>query len=129
MFYLCSRSRLKKWSRETRSCSASAHSFSSIRLNLVVPSRFRRRGFLSTHRQSPPSIDQSRVDQVAQSSTDGVHHREFAGTGPVIVLEVALVTGADYIYFREYTLNEPIELQRAPAFFPRPLPIVLNEPV
>ena len=40
----------------------------------------------------PPS-GQSRVYQVTQLRTDGVHYRESAGTGPV-VLEVVPVTGA-----------------------------------
>ena len=37
-------------------------------------------------------LDQSRVYQVTQLRTDGIHYRESAGTGPV-VLKVVPVTG------------------------------------
>ena len=47
---------------------------------------------LNRHTPSGPS----RVDQVTQLRTDGVHCRESVGTGPV-VLEVVLVTGAAFV--------------------------------
>ena len=47
------------------------------------------------HRQAPSG--QSRVYKVTQLCADGVHHRESAGTGPVIVLKVTPVTGARWL--------------------------------
>ena len=51
----------------------------------------RRRLFIYLNRHTPSG--QSRVYRVTQSRTDGVHCRESAGTGPV-VLELVPVTGA-----------------------------------
>ena len=50
-----------------------------------------RRPFISLNRHTPSG--QSRVYRVTQLRTDGVHCRESAGTGPV-VLKVVPVTGA-----------------------------------
>ena len=59
---------------------------------------------------------QSRVDQVRQLRTDGVHCRESAGTGPVLVLKVVPVTDAA---FSGFTMDQ---LVYTPLFsFPRPL--------
>ena len=57
-------------------------------------SRFsRRRPFIYLNRHTPSG--QSRVYRVTQLRTDGVHYRESAGTGPV-VLKVVPVTGATF---------------------------------
>ena len=78
---------------------ASACSFSARRLNLVCLLA----GFLplsvGVHLSiyylyhQPPS-GQSRVYDAPQVHTDGVHCRESAGTGPVVLIKVVLVTGA-----------------------------------
>ena len=54
-------------------------------------SRFPRASILILNRHTPSG--QSRVNRVTQLRTDGVHCRESAGTGP-IVLKVVPVTGA-----------------------------------
>ena len=73
-------------------CPAPTPSFSILRLNLVlthgIPPAFRDAVHIN------PS-GQSRVNRVAQLRTDGVHCRESAGTGPV-VLQVVRVTGAAF---------------------------------
>ena len=57
-------------------------------------SRFpRRRPFIYLNRHTPSGL--SRVYQVTQLRTDGVHDRESAGTEPV-VLKVIRVTGASF---------------------------------
>ena len=74
---------------------ASACSFSILRVNLVlahgIPADFHGGVYLL----KPPYAGQSRVYRVTQLRTDGVHCRESAGTGPV-VLKVVPVTGAAF---------------------------------
>ena len=70
----------------------------------------RRRPFIYVNYHAPSG--QSRVYRVTQLRTDGVHCRESAGTGPV-VLKVVLVTGAAFAGHRG-----PINV-RLP--FPHPL--------
>ena len=57
-----------------------------------IPPDFRGGVHLFIFNRHTPS-GQSRVNRVTQLRTDGVHCREFAGTGPV-VLKVVQVTGA-----------------------------------
>ena len=58
-------------------------------------SRFpRRRLYINLNRHAP--LGQSRAFQVTQLRTDGVHCRESAGTGPV-VLKIVPVTGAAFL--------------------------------
>ena len=91
LFSPCLRSRLKigfaKGVRLSRP--ASACSFSTPRLNLVltheIPPAFRNGVHIYRH---PPS-GQPIVDRVTQLRIDGVHCRESAGTGPPVVLKVA----------------------------------------
>ena len=64
---------------------ASASSFSTLRLNMVLA------GFLLL--SAPAPTGQSRVYQVTQLRTDGVHCRESAGTRPAVLGEYP-VTGA-----------------------------------
>ena len=71
---------------------------SILRLNLVltygIPPEFRGGVHLFIYnRHTPPG--QSRVYQVTRLRTDGVHYRESAGTGPV-VLKVVSVTDATF---------------------------------
>ena len=67
---------------------------SNLVLILEIPTAFRTS---STYNRQPPS-GQSRVYQVTQLPTDGVHHPESAGTGPV-VLNVVPVTGPAFSGF------------------------------
>ena len=84
----CPRSRLRIWYREMGSAVPSRVSLliSILRLNLVltygIPPEFRGGVHLFILNRHTPS-GQSRVDQVAQLRTDGVHCRKSAGTGPV----------------------------------------------
>ena len=59
---------------------------SILRLDLVltyrIPPEFRGSVYLFIYNRHTP-LDQSRVYQVTQLRTDGVHCRESAGTGPV----------------------------------------------
>ena len=73
---------------------ASTSSFSTLRLNMVLAGFLLLSAPASTYivYRQPPS-GQSRVYQVTQLRTDGVHCRESAGTGPA-VLGVYPVTGA-----------------------------------
>ena len=105
--FLCLLSRMRIWSRET--CGAIPSRFSPLILQSEAESsiinhqsssgaysshssRFpRRRPFLC--RQQPSG--ESRVRQVTQSCTDGVHRRESADTGPV-VLKIVPVKGAAF---------------------------------
>ena len=88
IFFLYPRSRLRIWSRETGSGVPSRVSLliSILRLNLVltygIHLEFRGGVHLFFLNRHTPS-GQSRVYRVTQSRTDGVHCREFAGTGPV----------------------------------------------
>ena len=65
------------------------------------------------HLYRQPPLGQSRVDQVMQLRTDGVHCRECVGTEPV-VLSVVPVTGA---VFSGITMDQLM----CASFFPRPL--------
>ena len=93
----CPRSGLRIWPCETGSAVLSRVSLliSILRLNLVltygIPPAFRDR--VQLYRQ--PTSGHSRVYRVTQLRTNGVHCRESAGTGPV-VLKVVLVTGASF---------------------------------
>ena len=61
------------------------------------PSRFpRRRPFIYLNRHTPSG--QSRVYRVPRLRTDGVHYRESAGAGPV-VLKVVAITGVAWSGF------------------------------
>ena len=86
----CLRSCLRIWSRETGSAVPSRVSLliSILRLNLVltdgIPPEFRGGVHLFIYNRHSPS-GQSRVYRVMQLRTDGVHCRESAGTGPVIL--------------------------------------------
>ena len=85
LFFFCARSRLRiGLARRVRpSHPASSTSFSAPTLNLVltheIPPAFRDVVHLLLYRQPP--LGQSRVCQVAQLRTDGIHCRESAGTG------------------------------------------------
>ena len=87
-FPVCPRSRLRIWSRETGSAVLSRVSLliSILRLNLVLtyrtPPEFRGGVHLFICNRHTTS-GQSRVHQVTQWRTDGLHRRESAGTGPV----------------------------------------------
>ena len=87
-------------SRPVPSRPAPARSFSTLRVNMyAVYSRDsslfpRRRPFIIRLDRQPPS-SQSRVYEVTQLRTDGVHCRESASAGP-IVLKVVRVTGAAF---------------------------------
>ena len=92
---------LARWVRPSRP--ASAHLFSTLRLNVVLT-----RGILPDFRYGvhiiygqPPS-GQSRVNRVTQMRTDAVPCRKSAGTGPV-VLKVVSVTDAS---FSGVTMNQ-----------------------
>ena len=84
----CPRSCLRIWSRETDPAVPSRASLliSILRLNLVltygIPPEFHGGVHLFIYNRHTPS-GQSRVYQVTQLRTDGVHCRESAGTGPV----------------------------------------------
>ena len=87
-YFPCPRSCLRIWSRETGSAVPSRVSLliSILRLNLAltygIPREFRGGVHLFIYSRHTPS-GQSRVYRVTQLRTDGVHCREFAGTGPV----------------------------------------------
>ena len=100
-FFFCPRPRLRIWSHETASAVMSRVS----RLILhtqdksgaysrapPLPPAFR--GGVNLYRQQPPP-SQSRVSWVTQWHTNGIHHLESAGPGPV-VLKVVPVTGAAF---------------------------------
>ena len=76
----------------------SAHSPHTSRLNLVltrgIPPAFRGGVIVHLFIRRPPSY-KSRVYQVTQLRTDGIHCRGSAGTGPV-VLKVVRVKGAAF---------------------------------
>ena len=98
LYFICPRSRLRIWSRETGSAVPSRVSLliSTLRLNLVhthgIPPDFpRRHPFIYLNHHTPSG--QYRVYRVTQLRNDGVHSREPAGTGPVN-LKVVPVTGA-----------------------------------
>ena len=74
----------------------------------------------STHNRQPQSGRQSRVYQATQLRTDGVHHRESTGTGPV-VLKVIPVTGATFSDF-------PVDQVLYASLFPHP-PLVFSRHV
>ena len=75
-------------------------------------SRFpRRRPFIYLNRHTP--LGQSRVYRVTQLRTDGLHCRESAGTGPV-VLKVVAVTGAAIL---QVTMDQLM----CASLFPHPL--------
>ena len=82
------RSCLRIWYRETSSAVPSRVNLliSILRLNLVltygIPPEFRDGVHLFIYIRHTP-LGQSRVYQVTQLRTDGVHCRESAGTGPV----------------------------------------------
>ena len=84
----CPRSRLRIWSHETGSAVPSRVSLliSILRLNLVlaygISTEFRGGVHLFILNRHTPS-GRSRVYRVTQLRTDGVHCREFTGTGPV----------------------------------------------
>ena len=86
--FLCPRSRLRIWSRETGLAVPPRVSWliSILRLNLVHTYRtspeFRGGVYLFIKNRHTPS-GHSRVYRVTQFRTDGVHCRESAGTGPV----------------------------------------------
>ena len=73
---------------------ASASSFSTLRLNMMLTQEILpdfRSGVHFLCRHTPSG--RSRVFRITQLRTDGIHCRESAGTGPV-VLKVVPVTGA-----------------------------------
>ena len=88
LIFPCRRSRQRIWSRETGSTVPSRVSLliSILRLNLMltygIPPEFRGGVHLFILNRHTP-LGQSRVYRVTQLRTDGVHCREFAGTGPV----------------------------------------------
>ena len=98
LIFPCPRTCLRIWSRETGSAVPSYVSLliSILRLNLVlthgIPPGFRGGIHLFYLNRHTPS-GQFRVYRVTQWRTSGVHCRESAGTGPV-VLKVVPVTGA-----------------------------------
>ena len=97
--FRCPLSRLRIWSRETRSAipsSVSLHTQAERGAYSRDSYRFpRRRPFIYLNRHTPSG--QFRVNRVPQR-TNGVHRRESTGTGPVI-LEVVLVTGVVFSGF------------------------------
>ena len=97
----CPRLHLRIWSRETSSAVPSGVSlliFSAPRLTLLVPTR----GIPPTFQGDvhylyyQPTSGQSRVFQVTQLCTDGVHYRESAGIGSVFVRVVPVSSGAAF---------------------------------
>ena len=92
MFFPRPRSRLRIWSRKTgltvpsRVSPLVRYTKAELELSHGIPPAFR--DGVHIHRR-PPS-GQSRVHQVTRLRTDGVHCRESAGTGAV-VLKVARV--------------------------------------
>ena len=116
----CTRSRLRVWSPETGSAVPSrvsllilhtqAESGAYSRDSSRFPSR---RPFIYLNRHTPSGL--SRVYQVTQMRTDGVHRRESAGTGPVN-LKVVPVTGA---IFTGITMD--YDQLMCASLFPHPL--------
>ena len=102
---------------------ASASSFSTLRLNMVltcgIPPVFRG----GVHRYREPPSGQSlrpyyiRVYRVTQLRTDDVHCRDSAGSGPV-VLEVVPVTN---VAFSDATMDQ----FSCASLFPRPRPLLV----
>ena len=90
----CLRTRLRIWSRETGSVVPSRVSLLILHAHAELSRFLRRRPFIHLKRHTPSG--QSRVYRVTQWRTDGVHCRESAGTGPV-VLKVVPVTGAVFL--------------------------------
>ena len=97
------RSHLRIWSRETGSAVPSRVSLLILHTQvesgayLRDSSRvLRRRLFIYLNRHTPSG--QSRVYQVAQLRTDGVHCRGHAGAGPAVI-KVVRVTGAAFSGF------------------------------
>ena len=90
MGFPCPRSRLRIWSRKTGLAVPSLVSLLILHTQ-VEPSAYsrdslrfpRRRPFIYLNRQSPSG--QSRVYQITQLRTDGVHCRESAGTRPAVL--------------------------------------------
>ena len=98
--FSCPRSRQKNWSRETGSAVPSHVGLLILHtraVNLVlthgIPPDFRGgvHFFILIH-HTPSS--QSRIYRVTQLRIDGVHCRESAGTGPIVVLKIVPVTDA-----------------------------------
>ena len=77
---------------------ASACSFFKLRLNLEPSREVPDFLYDGVHIICRQTSGQSRVYQATQLRADGVHCREFAGTGPV-VLKVVPVTGAAFSGF------------------------------
>ena len=100
---------------------SSARSFSALQQNLVlthgIPPAFR--DGVQLYRQ--PRSGQSRGYQVTQLCTNGVHCRDSASRGTV-VLKVVPVPGAAFSDITIWTNT------CAPLFFPRPLLIVVEYP-
>ena len=90
-YFPCPHSRLRIWSRETGSAVPSRVSL--LILHTQAESAAFRGGLPFLYRQ-PPS-GQSRVYEVTQLRTDGVHCQESRGTRPV-VLKVVPVAGATF---------------------------------
>ena len=113
-YFSCLRSRLRIWSRETGLAVPLRVSPLILRSRadpgaylLRSFSRFPRRRhspFIYLYRQ-PPS-GQSRVDEVTQLRTDGVHCRESAGAGPVDLKEGSFTNWSGLFRFH----HEPILL-------------------
>ena len=99
-FSVCPRSRLRIWSRETGSAVPSRvgllilHTQAESGAYSRDSSHFPRRLLFSHLYRQPPS-NQSGVYRVTQLRIDGVHCRESASTGPV-VLKVVPGTGAAF---------------------------------
>ena len=97
LIFPCPRTCLRIWSHETGSAVPSRVSLLILQTQTESGAysrepRFpRRRPFIYSNRHTP--LGQSRVYRVTQLRTNGVHCRESAGTGPV-VLKVVPVTGA-----------------------------------
>ena len=96
---------------------ASACSFSTLRPNIVLTHGIPRDFCDGVHIDRHSTSGQSRICRVTQLRTDGVHCRQSAGTGPV-VLKAVPVTGAA---FSGFTKNQLMFV----ALFPRPLLILV----
>ena len=79
----CPRTRLIIWSRETGSAVQSRVSL--LILHTQAESGPYLRDFSRCFRAACIHLFKSRVNRVAQLRTDGVHCRESAGTGPVVL--------------------------------------------
>ena len=119
--FLCPRSRLRIWSRETGSAVPSRVSLliSMVRLDRVltygIPPEFHAGVHLFIGNRHTPS-GQSRVYRVTQLRTDGVHCRESADTGPVNLKVVPNEWSADLAGH-----HGPINMRLS---FPHPLLLV-----